>query len=253
MFGWGGGMTGEFPLHRFQEYGGLNDAELRAVAALADEPRRYTRNQVIRSEGCAGDGFFLLFDGWAAASVSLPDGGRQILKVHLPGDALGTPSMSVALTAETLTALTPALVGSVSFKRFGRLLEAHPRVAAFFLLSVQRERVALMDQLASMGRTSAECRLAALLVDLMERLEPLGLVEDERFTACLTQDEMGDVLGLTGVHINRTMRELEHRRLIERRRHHIMVLDRPGLVRLAARPQRDLRTDLGWLPAARAD
>lgn len=252
MFELGGGMTREFPLHRFQEYGDLNDAELRAVAALADEPRRYARNQVIRSEGRVGDGFFLLFEGWAAASVSLPDGGRQILKVHLPGDALGTPSMSVALTAETLTALTPAVVCSVSFERFGRLVDAHPRVAAFFLLSVQRERVALMDQLASMGRTSAECRLAALLVDLIERLEPLGLVDGDRFTACLTQDEMGDVLGLTGVHINRTMRELEHRGLIARERQCITVLDRPGLVRLAARPQRDLRADLGWLPTARS-
>lgn len=207
---------------------------------------------MIRSEGRTGDGFFLLLEGWAAASVCLPDGGRQILKVHLPGDALGASSMSVALTAETLTAITPAIVCSVSFERFGRLLEDHPRVAACFLLSAQRERVSLMDKLASIGRTSVECRLAALLVDLIERLEPLGLVEDDSFTACLTQDEIGDVLGLTGVHVNRTMRELEQRGLIERCRQRITVLDRPALVRLAARPRRDLRSDLDWLPAARS-
>lgn len=62
---------------------------------------------------------------------------------------------------------------------------------------------------------------------------------------------MGDVLGLTGVHVNRTMRELEHRGLIARERQRITVLDHSGLVRLAARPQRDLRSDLDWLPAAR--
>ncbi|URW76074.1 Crp/Fnr family transcriptional regulator [Sphingomonas donggukensis] len=239
-----------FPLHRFEEFGELGAAEQAAVAALAAPPRRYARNQVIRREGGVASEFYLLIDGWVSSSVTLPSGGRQIMKFHLPGDALGTPSMSVARAAETLTALTPATVSAVSFDRFGTLLRDHPRVTAMFLLSCQRERVALMDWLTSVGRTLSEARLAALLIDLCERLQPLGLVKDDVFDMLVTQEQIGDALGLTAVHVNRTMRQLEEMGLIARDRHSLRLRDRAGLHRIAAAPKRALRTDLSWLPPA---
>lgn len=243
-------MPKEYPLHRHMEFGALTDSEREAVAGLADAPRKYARTETIRDEGSVATGYYFLIEGWATASVTLPDGGRQILKIHLPGDSLGTPSMSVSHAAETLTALTDTWVGAVPFERFGRLFTTHPRIAAFFLLSVQRERVSLMDQLASMGRTSSEARLAALLLDLADRLALIGAVENDSFRLMLTQEQIGDVLGLTSVHINRTVRELEQRGLIARKRQVVTILDRARLARLAARPGRRLRTDLAWLPPA---
>lgn len=239
-----------FSLHRFEEFGKLSPTELAAVAALGDAPRRYGRNEIIRSEGDVASDFYLLIDGWASSAVTLPGGGRQIMKFHLPGDALGTPSMSVARASETLTTITPAIISTVPFDRFGDLLREQPRVTALFLLSCQRERVALMDWLASVGRTLSEARLAALFLDLRERLQPLGLVEGDAFHLPLTQEQIGDALGLTSVHVNRMMRELEDQGLIARDRQRLHLRDRPALQRLSALPVRALRTDLDWLPPA---
>ena len=244
-------MTVDFPLHRFEEFGKLNDAELRALHALGNEPRHYRRHAKIRTEDVVSTGFYVLVEGWVAASHMVASGGRQILKVHLPGDAVGTPSMSTARTVEELTALTQATMIEVPFARFGQLFEDHPRVAARFMLSIQWERVALMDRLASIGRTSAPAQLAAFLLDLMERLTLLGLVENDGFVMRLTQEQIGDALGLTAVHVNRTLRVIEDEGLIAREERRITLLDRPALERLAERPKRVPLADPAWLPPAR--
>lgn len=244
-------MTIDLPLHRFEEFGTLTDAELDALNALGNAPRRYKRHAKIRTEDVVPTSFYLLLDGWVAASHMVANGGRQILKVHLPGDAVGTPSMSTARTVEELTALTDATVVEVPFARFGQIFEDHPRIAARFMLSIQLERVALMDRLASIGRTSAPAQLAAFLLDLMERLEPLGLVEKDGFVMRLTQEQIGDALGLTAVHINRTLRVIEDEGLIARVDRRVSLVDRPALERLAERPKRVPMLDPAWLPPAR--
>jgi CRP/FNR family transcriptional regulator, anaerobic regulatory protein len=241
----------KFPLHRFEEFGKLEVAELEAVAALGDQPRRFRRHARIRAEGVPTTNFFLLVDGWVASSHILPDGRRQILKVHLPGDALGTPSMCMARTAEELTALTDAVVIDVPLDRFGMLFESHPRLAARFLLSVQLERVALMDRLASISRTSGQQRVAALILDLMERLEPLGLVHNGSFHMVLTQEQIGDVVGLTSVHTNRSLGAIEKQGLIARSGQRLTVIDRDELARFSARSTREVFANQAWLPKPR--
>lgn len=244
-------MNVAFPLHRFEEFGRLTSSEISAVSNLAKPAREYPRHGIIRREGESASEFYLLADGWVASSVTMPDGGRQIMKVHLPGDALGTPSMSTDNAVETLVALTPVVVAAVTFESFGRLIAEHPRIATLFLLSVQRERVALMDWLSSIGRTKAEARLAALLIDLFRRLEQVGAVQDQSFKLLLTQEQIGDAIGMTAVHANRMFKELEADGLIARDHQQLTICNYEGLKRLAALPVRKLRTHLDWLPTAR--
>lgn len=240
-----------YSLYRFEEFGRLSPGELEALIKLSEKPYSVERGHVVRRQGDPAVSFFLLLKGWVLASTLLPNGSRQVLKVHLPGDVLGTPSMSSDSALETLTTVTPTVVSAMSLIGFGQLAEEHPRVAMRFLLSVQRERAALMDQRTSMGQTRAEARMAALLLDLAERLEPLDLVHDGTFDFLLTQEQIGDVLGLTSVHVNRTLRGLEKRGLIARTARRLSILARAELVKLAARPRRPPRTQLDWLPAGR--
>lgn len=164
------------------------------------------------------------------------------------GDALGTPGMCMERTIEELTALTDTVVIPVPLTRFGQLFDDHPRIMARFLLAIQCERIALMDQLTSMGRTSAEASLAAFIIDLIDRLEPLGLVRQDSFDMKVTQTQIGDLLGLTGVHVNRMMRTLEEQNLIKRAGQRLTVCDRQALAKLAARRPRRRLAKCSWLP-----
>lgn len=220
---------------------------MRAIRALGEPPVDYPRHGVLRREGEAPRHIYLLLSGWVGASVLLPGGERQIVKIHLPGDLLGTSSMCLARAADTLNALTPVSVSRIPLGAFGALFASSPRFAASMFLSVQRERVALMDRLAAVGRTSAIARVAALLLDLDERLRAAGLAGDDGFEMPVTQEQIGDHLGLTAVHVNRVFRQLVDGALIARNRQRIELLDLARLRSVSARQVRATTQDPGWL------
>jgi CRP/FNR family transcriptional regulator, anaerobic regulatory protein len=244
-------MLKDWPIHRFNQQVALTPEEALRVRELGEPTVRHPRGAMIRADGTVPDCVYLLLEGWATASVTLPNGGRQILKVHLPGDILGSPSMGLESAAETLTALTPVVTSRVRMSRFKQIFEEAPRIAALLFLEMQRERVALMDMMTMMGRAPAPTRMAAMLLDIQERLGAVQGTMPDVFELPLTQEQLGDLLGLTSVHVNRTLRALEQEGLVRRTRQQFELLDREALERFAERPRRTRAAMLDWLPAAR--
>ncbi len=131
---------------------------------------------------------------------------------------------------------------------FGRLFAGEPRLAALLYVEAQAERIALSDRLTSLGRHSARGRVAALLLWIADRLRAVDPAMGNSFTLPMTQEEIGDATGLTGVHVNRTLRALEDDGLIARTRTSLELRDPGQLARLAHRPVRIERVLPGWLP-----
>lgn len=240
-------MQKSYPSFRLREFACLSDGEIEAIRALGGPPIDVAKNTAIRSEGSTDRSIYLLTDGWALSSLLLRNGERQILKLHLPGDILGSTSMAVDRAIDGLTALTPVTVRKVPLEALGALMAKSPRMMAFMLLSCQKERIALMDRLAWVGRATAIARLACFLLDLNERLTLIGQARDDRFEMRITQEQVGDMLGLTAVHVNRMLRELERRGLIERSGSNMRLPDMPGLRNIAAVPSRRMAADANWL------
>ena len=239
-----------YPLHRYRALADLTADEEEALLTLGDAKLTFSPRETIRSQGNAVSGFYLHLRGWVASSIMLPDGARLIQKVHLPGDMLGTPSMVLARAADTLTAITEASVTFVPFERLGAIYARLPRLAALFTIAVQAERLALMDTLAVTGRASAVQQLARLLLDLHARLTPLGLVEDDGFELPLSQEVIGDLTGLTAVHVNRKLREMREAGLIGREGTRVRILDLARLRALSPVAPRQLQVQPAWLPPA---
>lgn len=237
-------------MHRLFEFIELTDEEHLALERLQGPSVRIARGQTIRSLGDDVIEAYFLLEGWVISSVGLAGGDRQIVKVHLPGDMLGSPSMVLRKAAETLTAVTPAIVTKVSLKAFGRLFFDAPRLAAAMFMSVQQERVVLMDRITSIGRTRAGQRIAAFLIHIHDRLRVVDPGQGRAFHLPLTQEQIGDALGLTSVHVNRTFREFDAAGLVRRRAHVIELRDLDGLRRMAAVPIREWARFPDWLPEA---
>lgn len=238
-----------YPDHRFRAFADLTAQESDALAALGDPPVQRLKGEMIHCEGARLSGFHLHIKGWIASSVMLPSGKRLIQKIHLPGDMLSTPSMVLSRAADTLTLVTDAVTAFVPYERFGRLLTEAPRLGALFTVAIQMERLALMDALAIKGHASAREQLARLLIDLHTRLTPIGAVRDDAFDLPLTQELMGDLLGLSSVHVNRTLMALDNEGLIARHGQRFSLLDLPRLTRLCPLPPRQPSADIAWLPA----
>ena len=110
--------------------------------------------------------------------------------------------------------------------------------------------MALADRLASVGRTSAKARVGALICDVMRRLRANGELVGDGVPLPLTQEEIGDVTGLTAVHVNRMMRQLAEDGLIARSNGRVRVLDEARLANVANHIDRYASIDTSWLSEA---
>jgi CRP-like cAMP-binding protein len=235
------------PLHRLNEFFRLQRSEAEAFGRLAVDRRHFSRHDLIQQQSDPTDHVYFLVDGWVASQVDTADGGQQIVKVNLPGDVLGGPSLALTHAAESLVALNRTTVDVIPSKRFGQLFMSSPRLAAAMFLAVQQERIWLMDKLTSIGRTSAAQRLAAFLLLLHERLNKVDRRTGESFELSLSQSELANVLGITTVHANRTIHQLERTGMISRCGRTITLQNLKALRDFSGVPHREFKGVPAWL------
>jgi len=229
----------------------LTPGERTALDRLEERVRNVRRGAVLQRENEPGEELFVLRKGMMMTYVLLDDGSRQILRFLFPGDMIGVPNMIYRDAPETLCALTDCMVSPFERGALTELFTQHPRLAAMVLVHSQIERVALTDRLAALGRTSAKARIAALLIELRNRFRATDRNIANAFPLGLTQEEIGDATGLTAVHVNRMLRQLEDEKLIARVSGMVTLLDERGLMRAANYVDRYRGIDLAWLPKAR--
>lgn len=229
----------------------LTENERRVLERLEERERHVRRGATLQREHDRAGEMHVLRQGMMMSSVLLDDGSRQILRFHFPGDLLGVSRLVYRAATETISALSDCVVAPVERPAFSALIAEHPRLAALVMVYNQIERTALTDRLAALGRTSAKARVTALLIELRNRLRRLDKGLTTSFVLGLTQEEIGDATGLTAVHVNRMLRQLEEEKLIAREAGRVTFLDERTLERAANFVDRYSGLDLAWLPEAR--
>jgi CRP-like cAMP-binding protein len=227
----------------------LSAREREALDGLAAGVRTYRRGTIIRPEHGANGDIFVVLSGWIYSFALLEDGRRQIVRLHFRGDLLGLDSLAFAEAPDAIGALTDAEVCLIDRTKLGGLFAQHPRLGALLFAVRQVDRVVLTDRLISLGRNSARGRVAALLLQIAHRMRVANLPVDDGFVLPLTQEEIGDLTGLTAVHVNRTMRALSEQGLIGRQGNTLRILQPDRLARVANYNQRREAIDQPWLPA----
>ena len=229
----------------------LTEAERTALDLLERRERVVRRGAALLRENDQVSELFVLKKGRMMNYVLLPDGSRQILRVLFPGDMLNVSGLMYRRSPETLVALADSVVCPFERGALAVLIERHPRLSAIIMVANQIERMALTDRLAAFGRTSAKARVAALLLEIRNRMRTTDKSITASFAPGLTQEEIGDATGLTAVHVNRMLRQLEEERLITRAAGVVTFVSEAGLARAANYVDRFVGLDLGWLPAPR--
>lgn len=226
----------------------FSESERNALTRLEERQRHVRRGAVLQRENEAANELFILRQGLMMSYVLLDDGSRQILRFLYPGDVLGLAATMYRDAPESLAALSDSVVCPFDRAMLSDVIAVHPRLAALFLVYAQIERVSLTDRLAALGRTSAKARVAALLLELRNRLRVGDRAISNSFALGLTQEEIGDATGLTAVHVNRMLRQLEEDGLITREAGRVTIRDERALARTANYADRYQGLDLSWLP-----
>jgi len=203
----------------------LSEDERQALGALLGPERRVAAGSLIIEPGDWTNHSTFLASGFCARYSLTLGGDRQLTEINVPGDFIDLHSLLMKQMDHGIVALSDCVVAPAPHRDLRRLTETHPHLTRLLWLETVIDGAIHRQWLVAMGRQNAASRLAHLICELYLRLEAAGQARDRRFTVPLTQVDLGDILGLTPVHVNRVMMELRHQGLIEWKGAHVAVLD----------------------------
>jgi CRP-like cAMP-binding protein len=151
----------------------------------------------------------------------------------VPGDCLGLRSVLLRTSDHSFATITDALVSIVPSQRITSLFHDRPRLGAAILWAASRDEAMTVEHLVNIGRRSAIEGMAHLILELYERLQLVGLATPTGFDCPLNQHAFADALGLSAIHVNRTLRQLRERGLITLSGHRLVIHDPEKLRELA--------------------
>ncbi|MGD0190577.1 MAG: Crp/Fnr family transcriptional regulator [Rhizomicrobium sp.] len=202
---------------RLERFADLSAAELSLLESLPAKTEEFFGGTELVAEGQCLDAPRLLLSGWACRFRLLPDGRRQIFEFTLPGDLYGLCLRPQAIALTTAIALTPVRIADASALAEAIFMrpDEHPGLTAALHSTASLEEAYLLNQLMRVGRQTAYERTAHLILELHERLSVVGIAGDTTVPIPLTQEILADALGLSVVHLNRTLQQLRRDQLIE--------------------------------------
>lgn len=163
----------------------------------------------------------------------LPDGGRQIINIHLPGDTVGLTSLFLCNSDQGIEALTDTIVSDIGKEQLLSAMRNLPALAEYVMRSIARDKAMVAQRLASLGRRSALARTSHFLLELGFRLQEVGKATEDGYGFPVSQQLLADALGLTNIHMNRILRHLRERKLLLFSAGAVEFLNRPAVIRLA--------------------
>lgn len=221
-------------VRKLNAYTRLSSDDEKLLARLLGETRRQVPPRVdVCAEGEKPEGAQVFLSGWGCRYRDLQDGRRQIMALFLPGDICDLDVLFTQRMDHTIATLTSAVVSEIRLDSHDEIMEASPRLRHAFswerLVSAAIQR----EWTVSLGKRSALERTAHLLCEIFIRLRTVGQTIATECELPLTQNELGEVTGLSSVHVNRTLQQLRTAGLIVLRDRTLTIPDLDALMEAA--------------------
>jgi CRP-like cAMP-binding protein len=155
------------------------------------------------------------------------------MELHVPGDFVDLHSFLLKRLEHNVMTLVPSRIAIVPHERLVAISERYPHLARLLWLTTLIDAAIHREWLVSLGRRSALARIAHFFCEMHARLGVVGLADATGFQLKITQTDLAECLGLTSVHVNRTLRELREKGLATFRDARVEILDRAGIMRTA--------------------
>ena len=217
----------QHPLIRKLETQGLHlsDDESAALLEMPMQIESIRADQDIVREGDRPTRSCLILEGYAATYKVTPTGKRQIVAFHIAGDIPDLQSAQLEILDTSLGTLTPCKVAFVRHEVINEVCERHFRLTRAFWRQTLIDAAIFREWVVNVGRREALNALAHVMCEFVIRMRAMGLADGPECELPMTQAELGDALGISTVHVNRTLQELRAAGLIRLQGARLTVLD----------------------------
>lgn len=203
----------------------LTDTDRAVLANITHVTRHVGTRQDLIREGERPDDVHLVLDGFACRYKMLADGSRQNVAYLVPGDLCDLHVAILDRMDHAIATLSPCTIVAIPRGTILELTEHHPRIARALWWCTLVDEGTLREWLVNLGQREASQRMAHLFCELLLRLQAVGLADANSYGLPLTQDEIGDTLGITPVHANRTLQDLRKAELLAFRSKRVTIPD----------------------------
>ncbi len=212
-------------IRRLRTSEAISDEDIEIIRALPVTVKDYPAGSAVVRDGQRATDCCLIIEGFCARSKTITDGKRQILSIHIPGEIPDLMSLFLHVMDHDLSTLTASRLGLIRHETLKDLHRRRPAVAEMFWRDTLIDAAMFREWIVNVGQRPAPARLAHVMMELRERLRVIGRLEGNNFEMPLTQEEIGEALGTTAVHVNRVIRQLREEGIVELQRGRVIVLD----------------------------
>ena len=211
----------------------LTAAEVAALERATGRPQTFGPRKDLIREGDQPGPVFIVLEGWTFRYKVLPSGTRQIMAFLMPGDACDLNIGMLAEMDHSIQTATSASISKISREAMDSLMAEYPGIARAMYVAQLVDEGTLRAWIVSLGRRSSAERVSHLLLELYVRGVQNGIAGLNEITLPLSQVVLADALGMTPVHINRTLQELRRSGAIELERSLLRIRDVGALTRIS--------------------
>jgi CRP-like cAMP-binding protein len=211
----------------------ISAEEEQAIRDLVGEVVEFDADRTVVRHGEELQNSLLLLSGWLARAKDLASGQRQLAELHVAGDFADLHGFTLKRLDHDVISLTRCRIALVPHPRLKELTDKFPHIARVYWLMTNIDASIQREWTLSLGRRSAIARMAQLFCELNVRLAIVGLAQNDSYEFPLTQVEVGECLGLTSVHVNRTIQEMRRQGLVDWQGGRLTIHDLDALKRVA--------------------
>ena len=192
----------------------LSGEDIGALQSLPSEAVRLRGNVDIEVPGQAFEHACLVASGLVARFAQLTDGRRQFTAVHIPGEIADIHRVATPLAGSALQTLTTTTIVRVPARSLRSVAINSPTITQAFWAYSAVDAAVLAQWAVNLGRRDAKARMAHFLCEMSFRYEYSGEGARDEYLLEASQGQIGDALGLTAVHVNRTFKALKQSNLV---------------------------------------
>jgi CRP-like cAMP-binding protein len=201
----------------------LGEADQEAVLALPHRVQSVGRHHHLVREREVATHCGLMLSGFSIRHKIVVSGARQIVAIHMGGDMVDLQNSVLGVADHGVQMLTDGDVAFIPREAIQQIALDHPRVGMAMWKDTLVDGSVFREWIANVGRRDARTRMAHLLCEFALRLKVAGLGEQNNYEMPLTQEQIADAVGLTSVHVNRTLQHLERENLISRNKRSVWI------------------------------
>ena len=206
----------ELMARKLQYRGTFSAADRAAILDLPHLVRSFEQHHYIVRERDTTTHSCMMLSGFSVRHKVVGGGFRQIVAIHMKGEMVDLQNSLLGKADHSVQMLTRGQVAMIPREEIVRIAFERPAVGKAMWIDTLVEASIAREWIANVGRRNARTRIAHVLCEFGLRMKHAGLGQETGYALPMTQEQLGDTTGLTSVHVNRTIKSLEHEGLISR-------------------------------------